>query len=205
MCMPRRTVCAGPSRRTARGTILGLEHGTQQRHGGNAARWSTLAAFPICPPSTLRSSGAPSVRMPGWVSVPDLSPLGACSQLEELWMARNFKITSLAPLKACPWLRKLDLRDCYVLPAQVEDLRLSEPNRRRTWLLAQFRLCCCFRQHSSAAVQVAAAYALTMLLVHTLRTRPRSSRLGPSRCWCSCRRHITRHAYRRQQRMRFSC
>ncbi|KAG1675592.1 hypothetical protein FOA52_014180 [Chlamydomonas sp. UWO 241] len=47
-----------------------------------------------------------------YVSVPDLSPLGACSQLEELWMAGDFWRRSLAPLKACPRLRKLDLRYC---------------------------------------------------------------------------------------------
>ncbi|KAG1665404.1 hypothetical protein FOA52_015814 [Chlamydomonas sp. UWO 241] len=42
----------------------------------------------------------------------DLSPLAACTQLEELWMADALWVTSLWPLKACPMLRKLDLRNC---------------------------------------------------------------------------------------------
>ncbi|KAG1666690.1 hypothetical protein FOA52_013602 [Chlamydomonas sp. UWO 241] len=46
------------------------------------------------------------------VSVRDLAPLAACSQLEELWMADNYLVNSLAPLKACPVLRKLDLCGC---------------------------------------------------------------------------------------------
>ncbi|KAG1674218.1 hypothetical protein FOA52_013838 [Chlamydomonas sp. UWO 241] len=64
--------------------------------------------------------------MPACVRVSDLSPLGACGEtLEELWMA-VFTIESLAPLKACPRLRKLDLRDTMIdLEEQVEDLRLT--------------------------------------------------------------------------------
>ncbi|KAG1655971.1 hypothetical protein FOA52_009398 [Chlamydomonas sp. UWO 241] len=65
------------------------------------------------------------LRMPG-VCASCLSPLAACSQLEEVWMADNAHVTSLVPLKACPKLRKLDLRGCNpVLRAQVADLRLS--------------------------------------------------------------------------------
>ncbi|KAG1657786.1 hypothetical protein FOA52_012864 [Chlamydomonas sp. UWO 241] len=65
--------------------------------------------------------------MPFCVSVSDLSPLAACSEtLEELWMARSV-VMSLAPLKACTRLRKLDLRGCHSdeLYDQVEDLRLT--------------------------------------------------------------------------------
>ncbi|KAG1665292.1 hypothetical protein FOA52_015869 [Chlamydomonas sp. UWO 241] len=63
--------------------------------------------------------------MPGFVSASDLSPLAACSEtLEELWMAENAAVASLAPLKVCHRLRKLDLRDChYALRDHVEDLR----------------------------------------------------------------------------------
>jgi hypothetical protein len=66
------------------------------------------------------------LRMSG-VGVGDLSPLAACSQLEELWMAGAVRVSSLAPLKACSKLRKLDLRGCFQLRdvAQVEDLQLS--------------------------------------------------------------------------------
>ncbi|KAG1675160.1 hypothetical protein FOA52_003383 [Chlamydomonas sp. UWO 241] len=65
--------------------------------------------------------------MPGCAGVSDLSPLSAYSEtLEELWLARNAGIRSLSPLKACPRLRKLDLRGCLpALNAQVQDLRLS--------------------------------------------------------------------------------
>jgi hypothetical protein len=60
------------------------------------------------------------------VSVSDLSPLVSCCQLEELWMADDVRVQSLAPLKACPRLRKLDLRDCHpVLAAQVHDLQVA--------------------------------------------------------------------------------
>jgi hypothetical protein len=60
------------------------------------------------------------------VSVTDLSPLAACSEtLEELWMSGSYCITSLAPLKACTRLRKLDLHGCFQLRNQVEDLRLA--------------------------------------------------------------------------------
>jgi hypothetical protein len=67
------------------------------------------------------------LSMPGCDNVSDLSPLAACSEtLEELWMADNEQIDSLAPLKACTRLRKLDLRDCYYeLRDQVADLRLA--------------------------------------------------------------------------------
>ncbi|KAG1678181.1 hypothetical protein FOA52_016118 [Chlamydomonas sp. UWO 241] len=60
------------------------------------------------------------------MSVPDLSPLGACSEtLEQLWMAGDGQVRSLAPLKACLKLRKLDLRGCLsALNAQVQDLQL---------------------------------------------------------------------------------
>jgi hypothetical protein len=63
--------------------------------------------------------------MPACVSVSDLSPLGACGEtLEELWMAFS-SVVSLAPLKACPGLRKLDLRgSMFDLDEQVEDLLL---------------------------------------------------------------------------------
>ncbi|KAG1666698.1 hypothetical protein FOA52_013610 [Chlamydomonas sp. UWO 241] len=65
------------------------------------------------------------LRMPG-VSVRDLAPLAACSQLEELWMAGSFLVTSLEPLTACPRLRRLDLRGCRPsLHDQVEDLQLA--------------------------------------------------------------------------------
>ncbi|KAG1665992.1 hypothetical protein FOA52_010090 [Chlamydomonas sp. UWO 241] len=65
--------------------------------------------------------------MPGCVGVSDLLPLGACSEtLEELWLAGNGQFRSLALLKACPRLRKLDLTRCHsVLADQVENLRLS--------------------------------------------------------------------------------
>jgi hypothetical protein len=67
------------------------------------------------------------VWMPGCASVTDLSPLVACSEtLEELWLAGNEQLShaSLAPLAACPRLRKLDLRDCgTVLERQVADMR----------------------------------------------------------------------------------
>jgi hypothetical protein len=64
--------------------------------------------------------------MPDCLFVTDLSPLAACSQLEELWMAGVGQVASLAPLKACPRLRKLDLRDCRSVPRdQVADLQLS--------------------------------------------------------------------------------
>jgi hypothetical protein len=95
---------------------------------------ATLQVVDVCGCSNLTSLGAlrscvqlRCLRMPSWVSVlADLAPLGACSQLEELWMARNFQVTSLAPLKACPRLRKLDIRSCrHTLQDQVEDLRLS--------------------------------------------------------------------------------
>ncbi|KAG1656433.1 hypothetical protein FOA52_006975 [Chlamydomonas sp. UWO 241] len=64
--------------------------------------------------------------MPGCVRVLDLSPLAACSEaLEELWMAASYDV-SLAPLKACTKLRKLDLRGCKGLDLQeLEDLRLA--------------------------------------------------------------------------------
>ncbi|KAG1672446.1 hypothetical protein FOA52_013232 [Chlamydomonas sp. UWO 241] len=62
--------------------------------------------------------------IPG-VGVSDLSPLTACSEtLEELWMAGCEFVESLAPLKACTKLRKLDLRGCYdELYGEVEDLQ----------------------------------------------------------------------------------
>ncbi|KAG1667191.1 hypothetical protein FOA52_004186 [Chlamydomonas sp. UWO 241] len=67
------------------------------------------------------------LRMVG-VGVSDLSPLGACSQLEELSLGSNILVTSLAPLKACPRLRVLDL-DLYsfqsVLRGQALDLQLT--------------------------------------------------------------------------------
>jgi hypothetical protein len=63
------------------------------------------------------------LRIPG-VGVGDLSPLGACSELEELWIAWHSQVTSLAPLKACPRLCKLDLRGCRsTLQDQVADLQ----------------------------------------------------------------------------------
>jgi hypothetical protein len=64
--------------------------------------------------------------MPFCVSVSDLSPLAACSEtLEELWMAGCTSVKSLAPLKACTRLCKLDLRRCFELRDQVQDLRQS--------------------------------------------------------------------------------
>jgi hypothetical protein len=65
--------------------------------------------------------------MPWCFSITDMSPLAACSEtLEELWMGDNFQIASLAPLKACTRLRKLDLRDCNSdLHNQMQDLRLA--------------------------------------------------------------------------------
>jgi HEAT repeat protein len=66
--------------------------------------------------------------MPCCGNVSDLSPLAACSEtLEELWMADNGRsVKSLAPLKACTRLRKLDLSDCHdELRDQVADLRLA--------------------------------------------------------------------------------
>jgi hypothetical protein len=62
-----------------------------------------------------------------FLTLSDLSPLAACSEtLEELWMADNEQIDSLAPLKACTRLRKLDLHGCeVVLYDQVQDLRLA--------------------------------------------------------------------------------
>ncbi|KAG1661155.1 hypothetical protein FOA52_002530 [Chlamydomonas sp. UWO 241] len=75
------------------------------------------------------------LRMAGGTRVPSLSPLAVCIQLEELWLAgNNLRITTLAPLKACPKLCKLDLRGCRrVLRDQVEDpqrvscLQLAHP------------------------------------------------------------------------------
>ncbi|KAG1677658.1 hypothetical protein FOA52_010441 [Chlamydomonas sp. UWO 241] len=63
--------------------------------------------------------------MPGCVGVFDLSPLSACSEtLEELRLARSCGAVSLAPLRACTRLRKLDFCGCSVqLHDQVEDLR----------------------------------------------------------------------------------
>jgi hypothetical protein len=64
--------------------------------------------------------------MPCCFNVTDLSPLAACSEtLEELWMAGSTSVMSLAPLKACTRLRKLDLRGCFELHDQVQDLRLA--------------------------------------------------------------------------------
>ncbi|KAG1663330.1 hypothetical protein FOA52_004091 [Chlamydomonas sp. UWO 241] len=74
-----------------------------------------------------------SLRMPGCCGVSDLSPLAACSEtLEELWMAENDQVVSLAPLQACTQLRKLDLLGCLSeLHNQVEDLwaypQLADP------------------------------------------------------------------------------
>ncbi|KAG1670666.1 hypothetical protein FOA52_010941 [Chlamydomonas sp. UWO 241] len=64
--------------------------------------------------------------MPGCINVSDLSLLAACSEtLEELWMADS-GVRSLAPLKACTKLCKLDLRDChYELYDQAEDPQLT--------------------------------------------------------------------------------
>jgi hypothetical protein len=65
--------------------------------------------------------------MPWCHRVKDMSPLGACSEtLEELWMAKSYGGLSLAPLAACPRLRKLDLRGCSsALINQVEGLQLT--------------------------------------------------------------------------------
>jgi hypothetical protein len=59
--------------------------------------------------------------------VSDLSALAACSEtLEELWMAGCTSVMSVAPLKACTRLRKLDLSGCdSELRNQVQDLRLA--------------------------------------------------------------------------------
>jgi hypothetical protein len=66
--------------------------------------------------------------MPGLSHVSDLSPLGARSEtLEELWMAGNDQIDSLAALKACTKLRKLDLRFCDFDSDHVEDVQLACP------------------------------------------------------------------------------
>ncbi|KAG1680181.1 hypothetical protein FOA52_000294 [Chlamydomonas sp. UWO 241] len=66
------------------------------------------------------------LRMP-CVNVADLTPLTACSEtLGELWLAGSGAVTSLAPLKACLSLRKLDLRGCNPeLHNQVDDLQLT--------------------------------------------------------------------------------
>ncbi|KAG1672441.1 hypothetical protein FOA52_013227 [Chlamydomonas sp. UWO 241] len=57
----------------------------------------------------------------------DLSPLAACSEmLEELWMAGCKYVNSLAPLKACIKLCKLDIRGCDFAPEDVEDLQPDE-------------------------------------------------------------------------------
>ncbi|KAG1652432.1 hypothetical protein FOA52_013178 [Chlamydomonas sp. UWO 241] len=65
--------------------------------------------------------------MPGCVSVSDLSPLGACSEtLEELWLACDIQVSSLAPLASFTKLRKLDLSGCLpALDAHVQDLQLA--------------------------------------------------------------------------------
>jgi hypothetical protein len=65
--------------------------------------------------------------LPCCFKVSDLSPLAGCSEtLEELWMAGSRSVKSLAPLKACTRIRKLDLRACDPeLRNQVEDLRLA--------------------------------------------------------------------------------
>ncbi|KAG1654773.1 hypothetical protein FOA52_008347 [Chlamydomonas sp. UWO 241] len=66
------------------------------------------------------------LRMPWVLGVSALSPLAACSQLEEVWMAGVVQLKSLSPLEACPRLRKLDLRDCgSLLQSQVGNLQLS--------------------------------------------------------------------------------
>jgi hypothetical protein len=67
------------------------------------------------------------LRMSSCYYVPDLSPLGACSEtLEELWMANSSSVDSLAPLAACTRLRKLDLSGCNpVLRNQVEGLQIA--------------------------------------------------------------------------------
>ncbi|KAG1656410.1 hypothetical protein FOA52_009388 [Chlamydomonas sp. UWO 241] len=85
-----------------------------------------------------------SLRMPSCYGVSGLSSLRACSQtLEELWIADNQQILSLAPLKACTSLRKLDLHGCGgKLYDQVEGLRetctqLADPSSVKLEGLAQ--------------------------------------------------------------------
>ncbi|KAG1676912.1 hypothetical protein FOA52_014788 [Chlamydomonas sp. UWO 241] len=63
-----------------------------------------------------------------WLGVTDLSPLGACSKLEELFLSSSYYVTSLAPRKACLRLCKLNLRlfNCpSVLRSEVADLQQS--------------------------------------------------------------------------------
>ncbi|KAG1680620.1 hypothetical protein FOA52_015069 [Chlamydomonas sp. UWO 241] len=62
--------------------------------------------------------------------VDDLSPLGACSQLEELWMAGCNNVRGFACLAGCPRLRKFDLHTSTALPgvySQLEALTVPCP------------------------------------------------------------------------------
>ncbi|KAG1653894.1 hypothetical protein FOA52_013777 [Chlamydomonas sp. UWO 241] len=105
-----------------------------------------------------------SLWMP-FVNIPDLSPLAACSEtLEELWTDGSDSVVSLAPLKACNSLRKLDLRGRRsALHNQVEDLRLVCPQLADPASVEVEGLVHDLQRNMSPNTQCRAAYALSGL------------------------------------------
>jgi hypothetical protein len=138
-------------------------------------------------------------------TVSSLSPLAACRQLEELWMARNFQFISLAPLKALPKLRKLDLRGCQpVLLSQVADLQLSAcPHLAHPSTVELEGLVQELQPNVPPGIQQEAARYFRNL-ARSPQRRTETPLLVPFRYWFSCGNNLLHQTCAQQQLMRYA-